>query len=151
MRTPVPPGPKKTGEQALGRSKGGFTSKLHLSIDALGLGVRFRLTAGQASDIAQGPTLIKDFSCDFVSPDKGYDSDAFIAQIQAQGATAVIPPRSNRKEQWDYDKHWYRERQLVEGFINKLKHFRRVFSRFEKLAKNYLIFVYFASAPIWLR
>ena len=113
--------------------------------------MRFRLTAGQASDIGQGPALIQDFSCDFVIADKGYDSDAFVAQIQAQGATAVIPPRSNRKEQRDYDKHLYRERHLVECFINKLKHFRRVFSRFEKLAKNYLSFVYFASALIWLR
>jgi transposase len=144
-------GPKKHGEQALGRSKGGFTSKLHLSVDALGLGVRFRLTAGQASDIGQGPALIQDFSCDFVIADKGYDSDAFVAQIQAQGATAVIPPRSNRKEQRQYDKHLYRERHLVECFINKLKHFRRVFSRFDKFAKNYLSFVYFASALIWLR
>jgi transposase len=144
-------GPKKHGDQALGRSKGGFTSKLHLSVDALGLGVRFRLTAGQASDIGQGPALIKDFSCDFVIADKGYDADAFVAQIQAQGATAVIPPRANRKEQRKYDKHLYRERHLVECFINKLKHFRRVFSRFDKLAQNYLSFVYFASALIWLR
>lgn len=135
----------------MGRSKGGFTSKLHLSVDALGLGVRFRLTAGQASDIGQGPALIQDFSCDFVIADKGYDADAFVAQIEAQGATAVIPPRSNRKEQRAYDKHLYRERHLVECFINKLKHFRRVFSRFDKFAKNYLSFVYFASALIWLR
>ena len=113
--------------------------------------MRFRRTAGQASDIGQGPALSKDLSCDFVSADKGYDADAFVAQMQAQGATAVIPPRANRKEQREYDKHLYRERHLVECFIHKLKHFRRVFSRFEKLAKNYLSFVYFASALIWLR
>lgn len=142
---------KKHGDQGLGRSKGGFTSKLHLCVDALGLGLRFRLTAGQVNDITQGPALIEGFACDFVLADKGYDADAFVAQVQAQGATAVIPPRSNRKEPRDYDKHLYRERHLVECFINKLKHFRRVFSRFDKLAKNYLSFVYFASALIWLR
>ena len=113
--------------------------------------MRFRLTAGQASDIGQGPALIQDFACDFVIADKGYDSDAFVAQIQAQGATAVIPPRANRKVPRESDKHWDRERHLVECCINKLKHFRRVFSRFEKFAKNYLSFVYFASPLIWLR
>lgn len=143
--------PKKHGAQALGRSKGGFTSKLHLSVDALGLGLRFLLTAGQDSDIGQGPALIKDFSCAFVIADKGYDSDAFVDLITAQGATAIIPPRSNRKVQRDYDQHVYRERHLVECYINKLKHFRRIFSRFDKLARNYLSFVYLASSLIWLR
>ena len=142
---------KKHGAQGLGRSKGGFTSKLHLCVDALGLGLRFRLTAGQVNDITQGPALIEGFPAAFVLADKGYDADAFVAQIQAQGATAVIPPRANRKEQREYDQYLYRERHLVECFINKLKHFRRVFSRFDKLAKNYLSFVYFASALIWLR
>ena len=144
-------GPKKHGAQALGRSKGGFTSKLHLSVDALGLGLRFLLTAGQESDIGQGPELIKDFSPLFVIADKGYDAEAFVALITAQGATAVIPPRSNRKVQRDYDQHLYRERHLVECYINKLKHFRRVFSRYDKLARHYLSFVYLASAIIWLR
>ncbi len=69
--------------------------------------------------------------------------------MTAQGATAVIS--SNRKVQRDYDKPLYRERHLVECYINKLKHFRRVFSRFDKLARNYLSFVYLASAMIWLR
>ena len=144
-------GAKKHGAQALGRSKGGFTSKLHLSVDALGLGLRFLLTAGQDSDIGQGPALLKDFSCAFVIADKGYDAEAFIALITAQGATAVIPPRANRKVLREYDKHLYRERHLVECYINKLKHFRRVFSRYDKLARNYLSFVYLASAIIWLR
>lgn len=71
--------------------------------------------------------LIQDFSCAFVIADKGYEADAFVAQIQAQGTTAMIPLWLNRKEQRDYDKHLYRERHLVGGFINKLKLFRRAF------------------------
>ena len=142
---------KKHGAQALGRSTGGFTSKLHISVDALGLGLRFLLTAGQASDIGQGPALIKDFAPEFIIADKGYDCDAFIELITAQGATPVIPPRSNRKVQREYDKDVYKERHLVECFINKIKHFRHVFSRFDKLARNYLSFVFLASALIWLR
>lgn len=144
-------GTKKHGEQSLGRSKGGFTSKLHLAVDALGLGVRFRLTAGQVNDITQGAALLKDFACDFVIADKGYDADAFVALIQAQGATPVIPPRAKRKDPRDYDQQLYKERHLVECFINKLKHYRRVFSRFDKLAQHYLSFVYLASSMIWLR
>ena len=142
---------KKHGQQALGRSKGGFSTKLHLAVDGLGNGLRFRLTAGQTSDINQGPALIEGITCDFVIADKAYDSDQFIAQIETQGAMAVIPPRKNRKQLREYDQHLYRERHLVECFINKLKHFRRVFSRFDKLSRNFLSFVYFTSAIIWLR
>jgi transposase len=117
----------------------------------LGNAVRLRLTAGQASDIKQAPALIAGFTCEFVIADKAYDSDPFIAQINAQGATAVIPPRKNRTQPRAYDEHLYRERHLVECFINKLKQFRRVFSRFDKLDRNFLSFVYFVSAIIWLR
>ena len=83
--------------------------------------------------------------------DKGYDSDELVNQITAHQAQAVIPPRSNRKEQREYDRHLYRERHLVECFIGKIKHYRRVFSRFEKLSKNYFGFLSFVSALVWLR
>jgi len=149
---PCAAGARKThGEQALGRSRGGFSTKLHLSTDGLGNALRFRLTAGQASDIKQAPALVEGFACEFVIGDKAYDSDPFVAQIEAQGASAVIPPRAKRKAPRAYDEHLYRERHLIECFINKLKQFRRVFSRFDKLSKNYLSFVHFASALIWLR
>ena len=83
--------------------------------------------------------------------DKGYDDAKLIEAAEAKGIQAVIPPRSNRKEQREYDKHLYKEHHLVECFINKIKHYRRVFSRFEKLSKNYLGFLSFVSALIWLR
>ena len=95
--------------------------------------------------------MIKEFAAQAVIADKGYDADELVKTIIEQQAQAVIPPRSNRKEQREYDRHLYRERHLVECFINKIKHYRRVFSRFEKLSKNYLGFLSFVSALIWLR
>lgn len=137
--------------QALGRSRGGFSTKIHIAVDALGNPLRLILTAGQVADVTQGAGLIKDFAATAVVADKGYDSDELVATITAQRTQAVIPPRSNRKEQRDYDKHVYRERHLVECFIGKIKHYRRVFSRFDKLSKNYMGFLSFVSALIWLR
>lgn len=138
-------------QQALGRSRGGFSTKIHIAVDALGNPLRLILTAGQEADVTQGAPLIKDFAAQAVIADKGYDSEALVKIITAQQAQAVIPPRSNRKEQREYDQHLYRERHLVECFIGKIKHYRRVFSRFEKLSKNYLGFLSFVSALIWLR
>lgn len=83
--------------------------------------------------------------------DKGYDADELVRTITAQQGQAVIPPRANRSEQREYDRHLYRERHLVECFIGKIKQYRRVFSRFEKLSKNYLGFLSFVSALVWLR
>jgi transposase len=86
-----------------------------------------------------------------VIADKGYDSAQLINLIKANGTEAVIPPRTNRKEQREYDKRLYKERRLVECFINKIKHYRRVFTRFEKLSMSYLGFLSFVSALVWLR
>ena len=138
-------------EQALGRSRGGFSTKIHVSVDALGNPLRFRLTAGQRHDITQAEALIVDFECGCMIADRSYDSDDFIQLVITSGAIPVIPPRSNRKELREYDKHRYRERHLVECFIGKIKHCRRVFSRFEKLDSRYLGFLHFAGTLIWLR
>lgn len=83
--------------------------------------------------------------------DKGYDSDELIAIIVARDSIAVIPPRVNRTESRDYDKELYKERHLVECCINKLKQYRRIFSRFEKLAACYLAFLKSDATLIWLR
>jgi transposase len=82
---------------------------------------------------------------------KGYDSDALIKAVMAKGLCAVIPPKKNRKEMHEYDEHLYRERHLIECFITKIKQYRRVFSRFEKLPKNYMGFLSFVNALVWLR
>jgi transposase len=137
--------------QALGRGVGGFSTKVHIAVDALGNPLRFTLTAGACHDIPQAAALIEGFRCGALVADKGYDSDDLVAAVEARGGVAVIPPRRNRTEQREYDRHLYRERHLIECFINKIKQYRRVFSRFEKLSKNYLGFLSFVSALVWLR
>jgi transposase len=139
--------------EALGRSKGGFTTKIHAITDALGNPLDFILTAGQSSDIGQAEALLQltPSGAGALLGDKGYDSDAFVEAIQKQGMQAVIPPRSNRVAPRDCDWFVYKERHLIECFFGKIKHYRRVFSRFEKLARNYMGFIRFVSALIWLR
>ncbi|HEV2601896.1 MAG TPA: IS5 family transposase [Candidatus Babeliales bacterium] len=138
-------------EQALGRSKGGFTTKIHALVDALGLPIRFILTPGQSSEIKQAPKLIQGITGANILGDKAFDSDEFINQIISQNCKAVIPPRSNRKIQREVDYSLYKERHLIECFFAKVKHFRRIFSRFDKMALAYMGFLAFASTIIWLR
>jgi transposase len=144
---------KKRGQtaQALGRSRGGFSTKIHMSVDGLGNPLRLRLTRGERHDITQAIPLIDGYTCAYVLADRGYDADAFIEFILSHHAIPVIPPKANRTLPRDFDPWRYHERQLVECFMNKIKHFRRVFSRFDKLAKRYLGFLSFVSSLIWLR
>jgi transposase len=86
-----------------------------------------------------------------VIADKGYDAQSVLDHVTLMGAEAVIPPKRNRKEQRDFDKEFYKERHLAECFFNKVKQLRGVFSRFDQLGRNYLVFVQFASVMIWLR
>jgi transposase len=86
-----------------------------------------------------------------VIADKGYDSNAFIDAIKAKGAEAVIPPKKNRTDQREYDAHTYKERNLAERFFNRIKHYRRVATRYEKKAKNFLAFVRVAAIFVLLR
>lgn len=122
-----------------------------MSTDALGNPLRFTLTGGHRHDITQAEALLVGFECEYLIADRSYDSIDFLQIIVEGGAVPVIPPRANRKPQRDYDAYLYRERHLVECFIGKIKHYRRVFSRFEKLAKHYLGFLSFVGALIWLR
>lgn len=117
----------------------------------MGNPLRFRLTGAEAHDITQAAALIAGYHSDYVTADKGYDADHFLESIESQGALPVVPPKANRKTQRYYDKHLYKERHLIECFINKIKHFRRVFSRFDKLASRYLSFVHLAAILIWTR
>ncbi len=117
----------------------------------MGNPLRFILTGGEKHDSPQAEKLIEGFPADALIADKGYDSIDLIKKVESNGMQVVIPPRSNRKEQREYDKHLYKERHLVECFIGKIKHYRRIFSRFDKLSKNYLGFLSFVSTLIWIR
>ena len=138
-------------KQALGRSKGGFTTKIHALVDALGNPLKIILTAGQRNDITQADALVeKLFDCGLLA-DKGYDADKLREKLKQQRCTTVIPSRGNRKIPYEYDKNLYEERYKVECFFSKIKYFRRVFSRYDKTAQSFLSFVHFVGALIWLR
>jgi transposase len=131
---------------------GGFSTKIHLAVDALGNAVRFILSGGEQSDHRQANNLIEGIAFDCLIADKGYDSEAFVQRLRRAGRKVVIPSRRySRQTGRKYDRHLYRERHLIECFINKIKHYRRIFIRFEKLSKNYLSFVHLVSSLIWLR
>jgi transposase len=138
-------------DQALGRSRGGFGTKIHGSFDGLGHPVELTLTPGQASDIGQATELLADHEPDVVIGDKGYDGNAFVEAIEVRGAEAVIPPKKNRLEPREYDRHTYKERNLVERFWSKAKQFRRVATRYDKKAANFLAFVHVAAIMVMLK
>ena len=144
------PQKKQHDNEAMGKSRGGLSTKIHAAVDALGNPVRFILTAGQHSEIKQANSLIAGFSADYVIADKGYDADAFIATVETAEAIAVIPPRRNRKTTREYDEHLYRERNLVERVFQKLKHYRRIATRYERLAITYQAMLSLVAVVIWL-
>ena len=139
-------GSKKSGPQALGRSRGGLTTKLRLAVDEAGRPLRMIVTEGQVSDISCAHELVEHLRTGAVIADKGYDSDAFVNTIRATRAKAVIPPRSNRTTKRRYSRALYRTRNIVERFFNRIKHLRRVSTRYDKLAGNYFAFAVLACA-----
>jgi transposase len=138
-------------EQALGRSRGGFGTKVHGGISGLGLPAKLILTAGQAADVTQAGALIEGVPIEVVIADKGYDRRAVVEAIEARGAEAVIPSLKNRAEPRGYDRERYKDRDLVERFWFKVKQYRRVATRYEKTARNFLAFVHVASIMILLK
>jgi len=121
-----------------------------VAVDALGNPLRIILSAGQIADIEQAVALIKDQPAEFIVADKGYDSDAFVETITAQGSQPVIPPRTNRLNPRTFGRHIYKSRNLIERFFGRIKQFRRIATRYDKLAKSFLSFVHLACAFVWL-
>ncbi len=108
------------------------------------------LTPGQRGDITQAPGLITGFDAGAVLGDKGYDANALIEQIAEAGAVVVIPSKTNRVEPREHDRNLYADRNKIERFFNRLKQYRRVSTRYEKLGQNYLSVVFLASTLISL-
>jgi transposase len=109
------------------------------------------VTAAQESDIAQAEALLADHRPEAVVADKGYDKRALVEEVERRGAEAVIPTQRSRKEQREVDPHLYRERNLCERFWSKVKQYRRVATRYEKKAANYLAFVKVAAMMVMLQ
>lgn len=136
--------------QALGRSRGGFSTKIHAVVDGLGYPVDVTLTPGQTHDSVPAIKMLENICAVYIIADKAYDNDKIIALIESQGIIPVIPSRKNRKNRREYDKHIYKERHLVEIFFNKIKQYRRVATRYEKLAQNFLSMVLIVCCMLWI-
>ena len=142
---------KKDQDQAIGRSRGGLSTKIHALVDALGNPLEFLLTAGQAHDLAGADELLPHMAASRLIADKAFDADARVLEPLARaGKSAVIPPRPNRLTPREFDRHLYKERHLIENFFCKLKQFRAIATRYDKTARNFLAAIYLAAAIIWL-
>ena len=140
-----------SGGQHIGRSRGGLTSKIHVVVDANGLPVQLGLTSGQVHDNRLCSVLLRQLPRRArLLADRGYDADWIRAFVTERGAWANIPPKRNRKDPICFSPYLYRDRNLVERFFNKVKQCRRVATRYDKLAANYLAFVKLACIRLWL-
>lgn len=142
---------KTAGAESLGRSRGGFSTKIHACCDALGNPRRFVLSMGQQSDHRQAEHLLAEDTPGAVVADKGYDSKSLARFIAERGAEVVIPSRANAKEPRSIDENLYKDRNKIERFFNRIKHYRRVATRYDKTAASFLAFVLIAAAMALLR
>ena len=140
-------------QEALGRSRGGFSTKVHLRTNAKGDPLTFDVTPGEAHEVKGYDALMElhDVDPDRLLGDKGYDSDEICDDLTDRGIEPVIPPRSNRKTPINYDREAYKRRNLIERCVNRLKQFRRIATRYEKTARAYLSMLCIASTMLWLK
>jgi transposase len=136
----------------MGRSRGGLTTKIHALVDANGLPILLKLTAGQAHDGRSAADMLDGLGQgQILLADRGYDSDALRARLESQGAWGNIKPMPGPVNVPSFSAYLYRFRNLVECFFNKLNHFRAVATRYEKRDRNSLALVKLAAIRIWLR
>lgn len=127
-----------------------MSTKIHVVVDALGNPVAVSLTPGQTSDLSQAEPLLEEVAPRAFLADKAYDADALIEALKERGITPVIPPKANRLVKRETDFALYRERNLVERFFCKLKGFRALATRYDKLATTFLAAIHLACALFWL-
>ena len=143
---------KSHPDRCMGRSRGGLTTKIHALTDARGLPLELVLTPGQAGDCPAAAQLLGHLRGDtIVLADKAYDADWLRRQIEAAGAAPNIPPIIHRRWKPCFSPVLYRGRNRIERFFNRLKHFRRLATRYEKHAANFLAMLKLAAAYLWLR
>jgi transposase len=139
-------------KEAIGKSRGGNTSKLHTRCDAHGNPAQFLLTAGNVSDFTMADQLLKDCRAQSVMADKGYDSSKVRKTIEGNGSIPVIPTREgNHQPNPHFDEALYQLRHLIENLFARMKHFRTIATRYDKRARNFMSFVYLAAAMIWVK
>ncbi len=145
------PTPQKDGGtgEAIGRSRGGLSTKIHATVDALGNPTGFVLSPGQAHDLEGADALLPSLAADMLIADKAFDAEVRGRKpLQEAGKAAVIPPKGNRKEPRFYDRDLYQARHLIENFFAKLKQFRAIATRYDKRAVHFLAAIYLAAATI---
>jgi transposase len=136
----------------VGRSRGGLSTKIHARVDHQGRPIQILITPGQAHDLTGADPLLANLGQDtIIIADKAYDADRLRAHIKARGAIANIPNMIRRKKRFRWTKAIYRERNHVERFFNKLKQFRRIATRCDKLGATFLAFIQLAAVRISLR
>jgi transposase len=145
-------GSREALPQAMGVSRGGNTTKVHMLCDAHGNPIDFELTGGDVHDVARAETLIDHSKAEMLIGDKGYDSDSVRDKAREKGICPIIPTRSNsHRPNPDFDKYLYRHRHLIENLFARLKHFRGFATRYDKLTRNYKAVVLIACLLIWLK
>lgn len=138
-------------KQAIGRSRGGLSTKIHTTVDTLGNPTGFHLTPGQSHDLEGADILRKDTAAESVIADKAYDAqERLIEPLEKKGKCVVIPPRSSRKEPRSCDRHLYKARHLIENFFARLKQCRAIATHYDKTARNFLGAIHLAAAMVWL-
>jgi transposase len=147
-------GARGKGREDIGRSKGGPTTKIHALCDAHGNPTEIAITPGQAADVKSAQGLIRhlEIGCEAVLADKAYDAAAVRAEIAAQSALAVIPFRTCTKagREAGFDAEIYRNRHTVENLFCRLKQFRAIATRYDKLSRNFLAQIHLACAYLWV-
>ena len=143
---------EKTADKAVGRTRGGLNTKLHTIVDGLGNPMEFMLSAGNDHDSTHAIEILEriEISGSSVLADRAYGAKKIRAYISEHGANYVIPPQRNVSQPWPVDWWLYKERHLVECFFQKIKWFRRIATRYDKLDTSFLAFVYLASIAILL-
>lgn len=138
-------------EEAIGKSRGGNTSKVHMLCDGHGNPIEFELTGGQVHDVNMANTLIGRCEADTLIADKAYDSEAVRKEASEKNIETVIPRRKGSKTYYNHDRHLYRLRHLIENLFARLKHFRSIATRYEKLKRNFEAIVYLGCIIHWLK
>jgi transposase len=149
---PLSVGRQKRGEQkqAIGRSRGGRNTKIHALADAKGRLLSILLTGGEAHDCPPAQRLIRRTKAAFkLLGDKAYDSAELRQWLKRRGTKPVVPNRSNRKQPFSFDRKSYKQRHRIENAFGRLKDFRRIFTRYDRLARNFLASVCLAAAIVW--
>lgn len=146
-------GARRGEERAIGKSCGGATTKIHMVADAYGNPYDFEITGGEVHDAKAAEVIINKIEeAEHFIADKGYDSQEIRDTLKQMKINPVIPRRSNsQKPNPDFDLYLYKLRHLIENLFARLKHFRAIATRFEKLARNFKSMLYLACTFIWIK